>query len=163
MAQSDLKKRVFALEYMKNGCNAKQAAIAIGYSEKSAAQHGYTLLKDDIVKKELKELGETFSLSNLAQVDKDIITKEIADITEVLQKATRIIRREETEDTIIQSKRKTVDDGDDNSYEIIETRPKLVDVNRAMSLMMNYYTAVSDNGDNNESGVVIMPEVRDNP
>lgn len=162
MAQSDLKKRVFALEYIKNGCNAKQAAIAIGYSEKSAAQHGYTLLKDDVVKKELEELGETFSLSTLAQVDKDKITQEIADINEVLQKATRIIRREETEDTIIQSKRKDPEDGNESGYEIIETRPKLVDVNRAMDLMMKYYIAVSDNPDNSESGVVIMPEVRDN-
>ena len=160
MAQGDLKKRVFALEYIKNGCNAKQAAIAIGYSEKTAAQHGYTLLKDDIVKKELEELGETFSLSTLTQVDKDKITKEIADINEVLLTATRIIRREETEDTIIQSKRK--DPEDDNGYEIIETRPKLVDVNRAMDLMMKYYAAVSGNDDTKESGVGIMPEVIDN-
>lgn len=43
-------KRLFALEYISNGQNATQAAIAAGYAERSAYNQGSRLMKDDEVR-----------------------------------------------------------------------------------------------------------------
>ncbi len=158
----DLKKRAFALEYLRNGQNAKKAALSVGYKESTAAQMGFLLKDDPIVKETFKELGEIFSLSGLDDVNQDEIGKDIADINEVLQTATRIIRRKETEDVVIKPKSKVNPDGavTDGEYEILAARPKLKDVNDAMKILMSYYSAVGDSGDEKECGVVIMPEVK---
>jgi phage terminase small subunit len=44
MADLRPQKMIFVTEYIKNGNNAKQAAIAAGYSEKTAASQGSRLL-----------------------------------------------------------------------------------------------------------------------
>lgn len=157
----DLKKRAFALEYLMNGQNAKQAALSVGYKESTAAQMGFLLKNDPVVKETFKELGEIFSLSSLNDVNKDEIGKDIADINEVLQTATRIIRREETEDVVMKPKSKVNPDGTvaDSEYDILAARPRIKDVNDAMKILMSYYSAVTDSGDEKECGVVIMPDI----
>ena len=80
MREADLKKRLFAIEYYKNGCNATKAAESVGYSPKTARQHGSTLLKDKIVKRELKALDELLSLDKLSVPTKEDMEGKIADI-----------------------------------------------------------------------------------
>lgn len=168
MRQTDLKKRLFAVEYYKNGCNAKKAAEAVGYSPKTAAQHGYTLLKDEAVKAELEALDKILSLDKLAEPDKDTLRDDVASINDVLTTLTKILRRELTEDAVVVVKKeKTVYEDDRKQTErgeealIVHTRTKLSDVNRAADLLLKYYSGSKDGaGDDENGGVVILADIR---
>lgn len=167
MKERDLKRKLFALEYYKNGCNATKAAEAVGYSKKTAAQHGYTLLKDKYVKQELKALDKLLSLDKMTAPDKDKITSDIADITEVLTTLSRILRREMTEDSVVVLKSDKTDIIDGKKVtdheevpQIVEVRPKLSDVNKAADLLMRYFQSAKDNSESDGGGVVILAEVR---
>lgn len=165
---TSLKKKQFALEYYKNGKNAAKAAEAVGYSKKTAAQRGYQLLKDKTVIATMHELDEIFSLDKMSQPDKDVLNKDVADITELLQRLTDIIRRKETEDNVVvlKSETQTFDGVEkttvkEQNIEIVKTRARLSDVNKAIDILMRYYSKPDANEDNDgESGVVILPEVK---
>lgn len=167
MREADLKKRLFAIEYYKNGCNATKAAESVGYSPKTARQHGYTLLKDKVVKAELKALNELLSLDKLSQPDKDKIEKEVADINEVLTTLTKILRREMPEDNVVIVKANKTEYEDDKKTvshteeaQIVETRTRPGDVNKAADLLLKYYEKANGDSDEEKGGVVILAEIR---
>lgn len=165
----DLKKRMFALEYIRNGHNAKAAAIFVGVKESSAAQTGSQWLKDELVKAELKSLGEHYSIERLTDKDGETIRQQIADIDEILMRLTKILRREEPEENVVVLKE------DESSFEsgtkttshkeyakIIETKTRVADVNKAADILLKHFNIMADkNGsDEKEYGIVILPEVK---
>ena len=73
--------------------------------------------------------------------------KEVATESEVLETLTRILRREETEDTVVKLREetRTTEEGGKTYVErgeraeVIRLRPKLSDVTRAAELIGKYY------------------------
>ena len=61
MADLSPKKMIFVTEYIKNGGNATQAAIAAGYSEKTAYSQGSRLLKDVEVQQYLNKTEQNLN------------------------------------------------------------------------------------------------------
>lgn len=158
---------MFALEFFKNGCNAKKAAESVGYSPKTAAQHGHTLLKDETVKHELKMLSELFSLDKLSSEDKTSLEGEIADINEVLITLTKILRRDMPEDEVViirSNKTEYDEDGGKTQTQsqtptVVKTLTRVSDVNKAADTLMKYFAAAKPDGEEKEGGVVILAPV----
>ena len=168
MKEVNLKKRLFALEYFKNGLNASAAALAVGYSEKSAKQRGSQLLKDKTVKQELKALSEMFGLDKLSDINKQEIQEKIADISEILERLTKIVRREEPEETVVVLKRETTEysDGDKSHTKeeyasVVETKTRVADVNKAADLLLKYYSQPTTPDGEEKGGVVILAPVKE--
>lgn len=61
MADLSPRKMIFVTEYIKNGGNATQAAIAAGYSEKTAYSQGSRLLKDVEVQQYLNKTEQNLN------------------------------------------------------------------------------------------------------
>lgn len=162
---NNYKKLRFALEYFKAGKNASAAARALGLS----ASHGSRLARDGTVRSYLSELEKMFTLDRLAQPDKDKLESSIADITEILETLTRIVRREETDDSVIVLKNETVENTDSGRIVTreaktvtVETRPTLSEVTRAADMLIKYYNSVPepDSGASGPGGVIILSAVR---
>ena len=81
------KQRLFADEYIKSG-NATQSAIKAGYSDKYVATNTDKLLKNTKLK--------AYISAKIAEIE----SHKIADAKEVLQYYTRVLRAEETEETL---------------------------------------------------------------
>ena len=81
------KQRLFADEYIKSG-NATQSAIKAGYSDKYVATNTDKLLKNTKLK--------AYISAKMAEIE----SHKIADAKEVLQYYTRVLRAEETEETL---------------------------------------------------------------
>ena len=88
MAKLSKKQALFAVEYVRLKGNGTQAAIAAGYSEKTAA----TIAKENIRKPHIKKRIE--ELTEAADAEK------IADAKEVLQLLTEIVRGEMSEEVV---------------------------------------------------------------
>lgn len=115
MAKLTVKQQIFADEYIKTG-NATQAAIAAGYSKKTAKNIG----SENLAKPDVK-----------AYIDKrlaDMQNKRTADMQEVLEYLTSVMRGEEKEE-------KAYWDTDAESMEIVETKPKIADRTKAAELL----------------------------
>lgn len=84
----------FVQELFKHNHNAKQAAIAAGYSEKTAEVQASRLLRNVKVLEYREEL-----LKNLEK-------PSIASIEEILEYYTRVMRRQETESVVVTIKEK---------------------------------------------------------
>ena len=84
MAQITTKQQRFISEYLKD-CNATQAAVRAGYSEKSAYSIGQRLLKNDEVRQAVE-----------AEMDR-IRTENTADAQEVVEYLTSVMRGVESE------------------------------------------------------------------
>lgn len=82
------KQKRFCDEYLID-CNATQAAIRAGYSEKTAYSIGQRLLKQVEVDAYIRERTEAMK------------SKTIADATEVMQYLTSVLRGEETEEVVV--------------------------------------------------------------
>ena len=82
------KQRIFCEEYIKT-TNATKAAIAAGYSEKTAYSIGQRLLKDVEVAAYIRERSEAMQ------------SKRIASAEEVMQYLTSVLRGEETEEVVV--------------------------------------------------------------
>lgn len=82
-----VKQRLFADEYIKSG-NATQSAIKAGYSDKYVATNTDKLLKNTKLK--------AYISAKMAEIE----SHKIADAKEVLQYYTRVLRAEETEETL---------------------------------------------------------------
>ena len=81
------KQRLFADEYIKSG-NATQSAIKAGYSDKYVATNTDKLLKNTKLK--------AYISAKMSEIE----SHKIADAKEVLQYYTRVLRAEETEETL---------------------------------------------------------------
>ena len=82
------KQKRFCEEYLID-CNATQAAIRAGYSEKTA----YSIGNENLSKPEIREYID----ERLAEMQ----SKTVADATEVLQYLTSVLRGEEKEEVIV--------------------------------------------------------------
>ena len=67
---TDLKYEKFCVEYRKNGGNATAAAVAAGYSERTAAQQGARLLRNVKVVSRLEELAKDAIRKQIISADK---------------------------------------------------------------------------------------------
>lgn len=135
----------FVYEFLKNGYNAKQAAIAAGYSERSAEVAASRLLKNDKVI-EFKE-----------KLLKDLESPKIATIEEILEYYTRVMRREEKESVVVTIKEKTSgwvtnrDTGkrekvtkETETAQIVEIPTKVSDANKAAEMLGKNYGIWTD-------------------
>lgn len=86
--------KLFVQELFKHNHNAKQAAIAAGYSEKTAEVQASRLLRNVKVLQYREEL--------MSKVEKE----SIASIQEILEYYTRVMRREEKENVVVTIKEK---------------------------------------------------------
>jgi len=79
-ASAAQRKRAFARQYVTNGRNATRAAIAVGYTERSAHTTGHRLLKDAEVNRLVEQMAQK--------------AEEIADLSaeELLRRNANIIR-----------------------------------------------------------------------
>ena len=82
------KQKRFCDEYLID-CNATQAAIRAGYSEKTAYSIGQRLLKDVEISAYISEQAESIN------------SKTIANAIEVMQYLTSVLRGDEKEETIV--------------------------------------------------------------
>ncbi|QAT48577.1 terminase small subunit [Caproiciproducens sp. NJN-50] len=134
------KQQRFIDEYLID-LNATQAAIRAGYSPVAATVQGSRLLSYANIRAEIDKK---------MQVRKD---ETIADQNEVLQTLTRILRREEKENTVVVTKKhKSSYDSngkkkivDEETPEIVEIPAKLSDVNKAAELLGRRYALFTDN------------------
>lgn len=112
-----VKQEAFCLHYAKTG-NATESYKQAGYEAKTANAiyaNANRLLKKDKVQARLAELAE------------EIATDKIANIKEIQERLTRILRMEETEDQVV-----VEGNGDGCSdARIIKKRPALKDVIKA--------------------------------
>ena len=88
MGKLNLKQKKFADEYLICS-NATESAIKAGYSEKTAYSIGQRLLKKVEVKVYIDEKL------------KKLESEKIADVKEIMEHLTKVMRGEETEETIV--------------------------------------------------------------
>ena len=88
MSKLNLKQKKFADEYLICS-NATESAIKAGYSEKTAYSIGQRLLKKVEVKVYIDEKL------------KKLESEKIADVKEIMEHLTKVMRGEETEETIV--------------------------------------------------------------
>lgn len=130
----------FVQELFKNNHNGKQAAIAAGYSEKTAEVQASRLLRNVKVLEYREKL--------LADLEKSTI----ASIEEILEFYTRVMRRQETESVVVTIKekvsamvtnpetgkreRKTIEK---EKPQIVEIPTKVSDANKAAEMLGKNY------------------------
>lgn len=139
------RRKKFFEEYIKNPLNSrngKQAAIAAGYSEKSAKQQAYRLLHSDA------EI-----IAAIKDYDEEQHKLKTAEENEIVEFLTSVMRGEEVETTPIYIKKGVQD--------FREGKPTAKDRLRAAEMLGKYYAMFTDKAeDNSESGgVIIIPEV----
>lgn len=153
------KQRRFAMEYVID-LNATQAAIRAGYAAKSAESQGSRLLTNDKVKKLIDELNEE---------KEDSL---IADQEEVLKYLTRVMRREEAENTVVVLKKSdskwiTGPDGKPKKTtssweeaELVQFPTKVSDANRAAEMLGRRYAMFTDNKNiDGDVGIILVDDV----
>lgn len=134
MKKESLKKIKFALEWFKTG-NATEAARQLGYKAPSSAAQ--RLKADEYVEEQMSMLREIFSIRNAAMEEKEVFNGKIATIEEVLAELTGIMR------------------GDDDKTGIRER------LKAAEDLLKYYDDASPQEGDNKETGIIFLPEVKE--
>lgn len=147
------KQRAFALEYIID-LNATKAAERAGYAKKTAYSQGQRLLKHVEVEKLIAELMQEKEDALIAKSD------------EVLRYLTRVMRREESENTVVvlkggESKWVTGPDGKPKKVtetweeeKIVEFPTKVSDANRAAEMLGRRYAMFTDNKSIDISGAV---------
>lgn len=145
------KQKKFCTEYIKD-FDAERAALDAGYIR---ASDGWRLLKRADVRTEL--------LSSISSHDGRIATHE-----EVLMFLTDVMRRDTYDEVTVQSKEKLTRT-DENGNKINEERtvlssvPQRVKLSDAMSAadkLHKYYMQKTEADDEGETGIVILPEIR---
>ena len=118
----------FCLEYAASG-NAYHSALNAGYSENYAKGNVSKLLENESVKKRLQELKEKAE------------SEKIADIKEMQEKLTAIIRQDTTEDVIV-----VEGTGDGCSVaRIMQKKPSFKEVVSAINTLGKMQGAFADN------------------
>ena len=141
-----VKQEKFCLEYAKSG-NARQAYLKAGYQPKSdeaADANASRLLRNDKVKTRLAELAE------------EVKNASIADITEMQQKLTAIIRQQLEEEVIV------IESAGDFMTEArkINKKPAIKDVISAVNTLGKMQGAFVENWNlNGNVGVVIVDDI----
>ena len=141
-----VKQEKFCLEYAKSG-NQTQAYLAAGYNVKNdetAAANASRLLRNANVKERLAELAE------------EAKNASIADIVEMQQTLTRIIRQQMTEEVIV------VENVGDFMSEArkMDKNPSIKDIINAINTLGKMQGAFADNVNlNGNIGVVIVDDI----
>lgn len=150
----------FCDEYLID-CNAKQAAVRAGYSPKTAYAIGAKNLKKPELKAYLEE--------QLQQIHDE----KIADVKEVMEYLTSVMRREKMENivvTIMQERSEYIkgEDGKlrkqtvkEESPEIVKIPPKLSDANKAAELIGKRYGLFKDGLTVDIEPVVIVNDLKE--
>lgn len=135
------KQKKFIMEYAKCA-NATESALKAGYSKKTAYSIGQRLLKNVEIKQELKKLTNEYKKSS------------IADIQEMQEKLTDIIRQNASEEIVL-----AVSQG--RYAEVVHDTKKagLHDVVNAISLLGKMQGAFTDNLKLDISPVVIKDDL----
>lgn len=139
----NVRQDMFCLEYAKCG-NATEAAKKAGYAEKTAYSQGQRLLKNVEVKNRLQELAA------LAEDAK------IADIKEMQQKLTSIIRQETTEEVPM-----VVSNGDWSEIQTINKTSSIKDIISAIDKLARMQGAFTDKVQVDVLPVIIKGEMPD--
>lgn len=139
----NIRQEKFCLEYAKCG-NATEAAILAGYAEKYAGQNADKLLKNTKVQDRLKELAE------------QIESEKIADIKEMQQILTTIIRQQMQEEVPL-----VVNNGDWSEVQMVEKKASIRDVVSAINTLGKMQGAFSDNINLNVEPVVIVNDLKE--
>ena len=135
----------FVQELFKNNHNAKRAAIAAGYSEKTAEVQASRLLRNVKVLEYKEKLAQTLEKSTIASIE------------EILEYYTRVMRRQETENVVVTVKervtgmitnpetgkkeRRTVEK---ETPKVIEIPTKISDANKAAEMLGKNYGIWTD-------------------
>lgn len=134
------KQERFCKEYIID-CNATQAYIRAGYSPKGADKLASRLMGNDGVRARVIEL--------MAEKDAALI----ANADEVLRTLTSILRREQFEEVVVTLSERTPTVGENGKVrystiehvKVVNTKPRLSDVNRAAELLGKRYGLFTDN------------------
>lgn len=151
------KQKRFCEEYIID-CNATQAAIRAGYSEKTANEQGTRLLAKVSVQKYIKELMS------------EVKNNKIAEATEVMEYLTSVMRREKTESVVVTlSEEKSEYKPDENGTmrkftekkevpTIVNIPAKLSDANKAAELLGKRYSLFTDKVDIDGVAKIVFEE-----
>ena len=139
----NIRQEKFCLEYAKCG-NATEAAILAGYAEKYAGQNADKLLKNTKIQDRLKEITE------------QIESEKIADIKEMQQILTTIIRQQMQEEIPL-----VVNNGDWSEVQMVEKKASIKDVVSAINTLGKMQGAFSDNINLNLEPVVIVNDLKE--
>ena len=128
--------KLFVQELFKHNHNGKQAAIAAGYSEKTAEVQASRLLRNVKVLEYREKLLEELDKSSIASIE------------EILEYYTRVMRRQETENVVVTIKEKVTgmvtnpETGkkerrtiEKEKIEIVEIPTKVSDANKAAEML----------------------------
>ncbi len=138
------KQKRFCEEYLID-CNATQAAIRAGYSAKTA----YSIGNENLTKPEI----EAYIKEKLEELQ----SERIADVKEVMEYLTAVMRREKTENVVVTiSEEKSEYTPDDKGTMrrqtvkiekpvVVEIPAKLTDANKAAELLGKRYGIFKDN------------------
>ena len=139
----NVRQEKFCLEYAKCG-NATEAAIVAGYAEKYAGQNADKLLKNTKIQDRLKELVEQLE------------SEKIADIREMQQRLTSIIRQETTEETPM-----VVNNGNYSEVQMIEKTSSIKDIINAINTLGKMQGAFTEKVQVDMMPVIIKGEMPD--
>lgn len=139
----NVRQDAFCLEYARCG-NATEAAKKAGYAEKTAYSQGQRLLKNVEVQKRLQEL---------AKIAEDA---KIADIVEMQQKLTSIIRQEATEEVPM-----VVSNGEWSEVEMVKKSPSINNIISAIEKLGKMQGAFTDKVQVDMLPVIIKGEMPD--
>lgn len=139
----NVRQEAFCLEYAKCG-NATESAKKAGYAERTAYSQGQRLLKNVEVKNKLQEL---------AKIAEDA---KIADVIEMQQKLTSIIRQELKEEVPM-----VVSNGDWSDVEMVKKTSSIKDIISAIEKLGKMQGAFTDKVQVNMLPVIIKGEMPD--
>lgn len=139
-----IRQEKFCLEYAASG-NAYHSALKAGYSENYAKGNVNKLLGNESVKKRLQELKEK------------VESEKIADIKEMQEKLTEIIRQSITEDVIIVE---GIGDGCSEAR-TLQKKPALKEIISAINTLGKMQGAFADNINLSVEPVVIVNDLKE--
>lgn len=139
----NVRQESFCLEYAKCG-NATESAKKAGYAEKTSYSIGQRLLKKVEVKNRLQEL---------AKINEDA---KIADIKEMQQILTSIIRQESTEEIPM-----VVNNGDWSEVQMVEKTTSIKDIINAIDKLGRMQGAFNDKVSLDITPIVIKDDVNE--
>lgn len=139
----NVRQEKFCLEYAKCG-NATEAAKKAGYSEKTAKSIGQRLLTYVDVKARLQELAEITE------------SEKIADIKEMQQKLTSIIRQQITEEIPM-----VVNNGERSEVQMVEKTSSIKDIINAIDKLGRMQGAFNEKVQIDMLPVIIKGEMPD--
>lgn len=139
-----IRQEKFCLEYAASG-NAYHSALNAGYSENYAKGNVNKLLGNESVKKRLQELKEK------------VESEKIADIKEMQEKLTEIIRQSITEDVIIVE---GIGDGCSEAR-TLQKKPALKEIISAINTLGKMQGAFADNINLSVEPITIVNDLKE--